>query len=241
MTVTLPKTWSNPQGIVDYARAAGENFLNVIPPSCFEAETTTFPSKIGDTHYVMSARLIRQILRDDVDNFPKSRSISVVLAPLIPRSIFVTHGKQWRDQHTVAIQAFNFRNIQKFEGNIQKTAENFVKDKPFVEGEDIVPRLQELTLQVISQVLTGRAQSPEFDNLRNIFDQALPQILGVNVLDILAVRFPWFPNIRHLTKRKINKNFRSACAVFLDQRVKSPPQNEDFLDFFLELFLNTLY
>ena len=54
---------------------------------------------------------IEQVLRDKVDDYPKSVVTKLILEPAIGDSLFVAEGAQWMWQRRTAAPVFSHRNV----------------------------------------------------------------------------------------------------------------------------------
>lgn len=62
-------------------------------------------------HMVMDPDALRIILRDRVEDYPKSMVTKLILEPAIGNSLFVAEGAQWRWQRRTVAPVFAHRNI----------------------------------------------------------------------------------------------------------------------------------
>lgn len=234
-TPALPQFWSNPQSIIQYTRAASENPLNVIPPSTLTRPFTTFPSWLGATHYIVDPRILRVIFRDHVADYPKSRVVDVKLAPLIPESVFVTHGEKWRSQHKHMTGVFSWRNIQSFEPLIRMVASNFMDQTPLRSDVDVSPIMLDVTFQVICKALVGRHDGELMDELQHIFAQRQSELVRAFPSDIPAIKWGQYFNFRHIYYARSIRRFKRASEVIIADRLDGGiPKEPDFLEILLD-------
>jgi cytochrome P450 len=73
----------------------------------------SYRMKLGEVHLpgldlfmVNEPRLVRQVLDDQAQDFPKSRLLGDALQPLLGESIFTTNGEQWQRQRQMMNPAF---------------------------------------------------------------------------------------------------------------------------------------
>ncbi len=235
----IPKIWTNPQTTVELMRAAGDNLLNIIPLSSLENGYTCFPNRFRSTHVISDPDHLKFILRDNADDFPKAKSMKIILDPVIDQSIFITHGKKWHGQHKNMISVFNWRNIQAFEEPIRTITDNFVGkniDK-FIDKSDLTFPMQDLTFDIIAQILLGTTSNPHFDKLRELFETYLERVVPTRLIDFFTLSFKYFPNIRNFTERKIIEEFQNVGDAIIDERLaEQPPKTPDFLEHLLTAY-----
>ena len=92
---------TEPLGILGSLRNARRNVLELIPELA-----THVPIVSGRTgkrwHMVMDPEANRRILKDAVEDYPKSDVTKMILRPAIGESLFVAEGAHWHWQRRVA-------------------------------------------------------------------------------------------------------------------------------------------
>ena len=109
LAATLPvrvPLHTEPMGVVASFRAARRNVLELIPEIA-----TQVPILSGRTgkrwHMLMDPDALKQVLRDKVDDYPKSVVTKLILEPAIGDSLFVAEGAQWMWQRRTAAPVFS--------------------------------------------------------------------------------------------------------------------------------------
>jgi cytochrome P450 len=101
---------NTPLGILGSAQAAQRNVLELIPEIA-----TRQPMLSGQTgkrwHMVMDPGALKRILRDRVEDYPKSTVTKLILEQAIGDSLFVAEGAEWLRQRRTAAPAFSHRNV----------------------------------------------------------------------------------------------------------------------------------
>ena len=99
-----------PLGVFGSLKAGRENVLLLIPEVATRA-----PILSGRTvkrwHMVMDPEALRRILRDRVEDYPKSVVTKLILEPAIGDSLFVAEGQNWLWQRRTAAPVFSHRNV----------------------------------------------------------------------------------------------------------------------------------
>ena len=102
------KLATEPLGIWGSFKVARRNILELIPDIA-----TRQPIVSGRTgkrwHMVMDPTANRHILKDAVDNYPKSDVTKLILSPAIGDSLFVAEGAHWLWQRRTAAPVFSMR------------------------------------------------------------------------------------------------------------------------------------
>lgn len=99
-----------PLGVFASLRAGRRNVLELVPEIATRA-----PILSGRTgkrwHMVMDPDALRQIMRDKVEQYPKSDVTKLILSPAIGESLFVAEGQEWLWQRRTAAPVFSHRNV----------------------------------------------------------------------------------------------------------------------------------
>jgi cytochrome P450 len=112
MLITPPRIVppSRPLSIPEVARAAGRNLLKVIPAVAFRQPMLSGRT-VARWHMVMDPQGLRQVLKDKVEQYPKSEVTLRLLRPAIGESLFTAEGAHWRWQRRAAAPVFQHRNL----------------------------------------------------------------------------------------------------------------------------------
>ena len=101
---------NRPLGILASARAGQKNVLALIPEIA-----TRQPLLSGRTgkrwHMVMDPGALKRVLRDKVEDYPKSTVTKLILEQAIGDSLFVAEGAEWLWQRRTAAPVFSHRNV----------------------------------------------------------------------------------------------------------------------------------
>ena len=93
----------------------------------------SYAMKMGEVHLpgldlymVNEPSLVRRVLVEDAEAFPKSDLLGQALRPLLGDSIFTTHGEQWRQQRALMEPAFEAARIRHVYGHMVDAAQAMV-------------------------------------------------------------------------------------------------------------------
>lgn len=75
-----------------------------------------------DLYMVNEPSLVKRVLVEEADAFPKSDLLGQALRPLLGDSIFTTHGDQWRQQRSLMEPAFEAARVRHVYGHMQAAA-----------------------------------------------------------------------------------------------------------------------
>ncbi len=101
-----PTTTEGRGGVLRFARAFRRDLLSALPERLYRAWMAEFRSPLVHSFYCNDPALIRLILKDRPDDFPKSNRLRTGLAPLLGASVFVTNGPEWAAQRRIIDPAF---------------------------------------------------------------------------------------------------------------------------------------
>lgn len=234
----IPSTWSNPQSLIAYIKDAQDNLLNIIPPSAFTQDFISLPSRFGATHYVSNPNMLREILKTRVEDFPKSKSAILLIEPIAPDSILITHGEKWKSMHNTMMPVFNRRNVENFAPIIERLTRTALEELPFAGNViNVSPHMQNLTYQVISNVLVGADNDEGFEKYRHMFEEFLESSGRFSLLDIPPIYLHILPNYRKWRYHKQIKRNRQTGEDVIRKRLKSDPANhQDFLEYLMTAY-----
>ncbi len=101
---------TEPWGMFKTLNVARRNLLEIIPE--LATRQLMVSGKTGKTwHMVMDPDVIKQVLKDRLDIYPKSLVTKRILKPGIGDSMFIAEGAHWRWQRQAAAPVFKYRNI----------------------------------------------------------------------------------------------------------------------------------
>lgn len=223
---------TKPMGVWQSFRAAQRNVLELIPEVA-----TRVPILSGRTgkrwHMLMDPEGLKRVLRDRVEDYPKSVVTKLILEPAIGDSLFVAEGAQWLWQRRTAAPVFSHRNVSALGPVMTAAAERSVARLERAGGPaDLFEEMVSATFEVIADVTFSDGSG--FD--RGAVHQAIEQYIGatakVSLLDIMGMP-PWVPRPNRLftgsamraTKRLADRAIEARKA----EGAKAPPDLLDLL------------
>ncbi|MGG7643218.1 cytochrome P450 [Rhodovulum sp. YNF3179] len=239
MTTTAPEQRLPPQvplvtepwGILKSFRVARRNVLELIPEIA-----TRQPIVSGKTgarwHMVMDPGANRRILKDRLDNYPKSDVTKNILRPAIGESLFIAEGAHWRWQRRAAAPVFSARNIDALAPIMSAAAERSARRLETVAGRaaDLHQEMVAATFEVIGEVTFSGGDSFDREAVHRAIDQYIAQTARVSLLDVAGIP-TWVPRPGRLFSTNANREMKRVADAAIDaRRAAGPPEVPDLLD-----------
>ena len=103
-----PKPASRPEKVSlwRYVRLFRRDILSAQPEKLYRAWMAEFRTPFFRSFLINQPSLIREVLQDRPDHFPKSDRVGAGLRPLLGESVFVTNGEVWKRQRRIIDPAF---------------------------------------------------------------------------------------------------------------------------------------
>ncbi|GLS88698.1 cytochrome P450 [Cypionkella aquatica] len=231
---------STPLGILGSLKAARQNVLLLIPDAATHA-----PILSGVTgkrwHMVMDPEALRHILRDRVNDYPKSMVTKLILGPAIGESLFVAEGEHWMWQRRAAAPVFTHRNVASLAPVMTLAAERSSARiaASLGRGADMFAEMVTATFEVISDVTFSEdasAGGAGFDRaaVHGAIETYIGQTAKVSLLDILGAP-AWVPRPgRMFATQGIREMKRVADTAIEQRRANGAKPTPDLLDLLLK-------
>lgn len=223
-----------PLGIVGTVLTARRNLLELIPQIA-----TRQPIVSGKTgvrfHMVMDPPTLRHILKDRVDDYPKSNVTKLILEPAIGDSLFVAEGAEWRWQRRAVAPAFALRHVEALGPFMTAAAEASSRRLAAAQGPvDLFEETVAATFEVISDVTLSGDRAFDRDAVHQAIDGYIAQTAKVSLLDVLGLP-GWIPRPGRMFSRPGLVRMKQIADRAIDARAASPKADgpPDLLDLLL--------
>jgi len=224
-----------PWGILRTLQAARRNVLEILPEIA-----TRQPIVSGKTgkrwHMVMDPDTLRHILKDRLEDYPKSDVTKNILRPAIGESLFVAEGAHWRWQRRTAAPVFSHRNIQNLAPMMTTAAERCAErtEKSIGRGADFYEEMVRATFEVISDVTFSGDEGFDRSAMHNAINSYIDQTAKISLLDILGAP-NWVPRPSRILSSGSMKQMKSVADEVIDtRREAATKETPDLLDLLLE-------
>ncbi len=225
---------TQPLGILGSLNAGRRNVLELIPEIATHA-----PILSGRTgkrwHMVMDPDALRRILRDKVEDYPKSDVTKLILGPAIGNSLFVAEGEAWLWQRRTAAPVFSHRNVAALAPVMSAAADRSSARIAAAVGRgvDVFAEMVTATFEVISDVTFSDGAGFDRDAVHRAIESYIGQTAKVSLLDIIGAP-PWVPRPSRMFAGAAMRDMkRVADATITQRRSTGPKPVPDLLDLLL--------
>lgn len=222
-------------GLLQTLRAARRNLLEILPEIA-----TRQPMVSGRTgirwHMVMDPDALRRILKDRVEDYPKSDVTKLLLGPAIGDSLFVAEGAHWHWQRRAAAPAFAPRPVAALAPVMTAAAERAAARISTAEGRaaNVFDEMVTATFEVIADVTLSGGGPINRDAVHGAIDSYIAQIARVSLLDMLGVP-GWVPRLSRLGSARVLAQMKSvADRAITERRAAGAHPVPDLLDLLME-------
>ena len=225
-----------PLGIWGSFRTGQRNVLELIPEVA-----TRVPILSGTTgkrwHMLMDPDGLKQVLRDKVDDYPKSTVTKLILGPAIGNSMFVAEGAEWLWQRRTAAPVFSHRNIAALApvmtGAAERAAARFAAAADKCRAIDAFDEMVTATFEVISDVTLSGGEGFDRAAVHKAIDDYIGQSAKLSVLDVIGAP-AWVPRPGRIFSASTMRQMKhTADTAILTRRARGASQIPDLLDLLL--------
>ncbi|WP_372802459.1 cytochrome P450 [Paracoccus seriniphilus] len=225
---------TRPAGVWETVALARRNVLGIIPELALRQPIVSGKTGIR-WHMVMDPESLRRILKDRVEDYPKSVTTKLILKPAVGESLFVAEGAHWRWQRRAMAPAFSFRHVTALGPVMTAAAEASSRRLAQANGPvDLFEETVAATFEVISDVtLSGNAP---FDRaaVHHAINRYISQTAKVSLLDVLGLP-AWLPRPGRIFAGGDLRRMKRIADQAIDARASQPRgTDQDLLDLLLE-------
>jgi len=106
MTPPKPEARADKVSLWGHLRAFRRDILSAQPARLYRAWMAEFRTPFFESYLCNDPALVRRVLDERPEDFPKSDRVTEGLRPLLGRSVFVTNGEEWLRQRRIIDPAF---------------------------------------------------------------------------------------------------------------------------------------
>lgn len=221
---------SRPLGIIGSALTARRNVLELIPELALRQPMVS--GRLGIRwHMVMDPAALRRVLKDRVEDYPKSEVARLILEPAIGDSLFVAEGAHWRWQRLAAAPAFAARNVEALAPVMTAAAEaSAARIAAAAQPFDAYAEMVAATFDVISDVTFSGDEGFDRDSVHQAIDRYIASTARVSLLDVLGAP-AWVPRPGRLVSGGALRRTKLLADRAIAERARRGPRvPPDLLD-----------
>ncbi|UYV36575.1 cytochrome P450 [Rhodobacteraceae bacterium D3-12] len=238
MAITIPKTTdavpiaaklaTEPVGLIEFAKLAGRNMLEVIPAETLSETYVRGPLKI---HYICDPETITELLVGAGRRNPKAKFTKDIIGSAVGNGLILSEGKKWRAQRQRYSPLFAARNLpllaQHFANTGIEVADSLAEGHGLVDVAQMAPAS---TMTNISRVIFSGNEEVSAAEIRAGLKRYFEYISDISLFDLMQLP-KWIPRRNWLKSKAPVTSMRELARQVIDERnsqKRSEPQ--DFLD-----------
>ena len=222
------KLAAKPVGILEFARLAGRNMLEVIP--C-ETLTQTYVRGPLNIHYICDPEIITELLVGSGRHNPKAKFTKDIIGSAVGNGLILSEGEKWRKQRQRYSPLFAARNLPLLAGHFAETgmevAESLSEGHGIVDAAQMAPAS---TITNISRVIFSGNEEVSAEEIRAGLKKYFEYISKISLFDLMQLP-KWIPRLTWLkSKRPVSDMRKLARQVIESRREENRSTPQDFLD-----------
>ncbi len=149
-----PQARADKVSLWQYMRLFRRDILSAQPARLYRAWMAEFRTPFFRSYMINDPDLIRRVLHEDPDAFPKSDRIGAGLRPLLGDSVFLTNGEVWKRQRRIIDPAFEGGRLRDaFPGILAAGRAGAARMTPGAEFQEIEAITSHIAADVIFRTL----------------------------------------------------------------------------------------
>ncbi len=206
-----------------YLRLFRQDLLSAQPQRLYRAWMAEFRTPFFRSYLINQPDLIRTVLKERPDTFPKSNRISEGLRPLLGRSVFLTNGEVWKRQRRIIDPAFEGGRLKDTFPAMLDAARACADRLSGRVGQKV--ECEEITSHVAADVIFRTLFSVpiEHEVAAQVFDKFRIYQREQPLLNLAAfVPVPsWMPRFHSRKTRQTAREIRGLISRLTDERSKA--------------------
>lgn len=217
-----------PVGLLQFARLAGRNMLEVIPAETLRQTYVRGPLNI---HWICDPEMITELLVGQGRYFPKAKFTKDIIGSAVGNGLILSEGEKWRRQRHRYSPLFAARNLPLLATHFAETgievAESLAEGPGIVDVTQMAPAS---TLTNISRVIFSGNQEVSAEEIRAGLKAYFEYISRISLFDLMQIP-KWVPRRKWLQSKAPVTNMRAlAQQVIEERRSQHRTEPRDFLD-----------
>lgn len=222
------KLAQEPVGLLEFAKLAGRNMLEVIPAETLQQTYLRGPLNI---HYLCDPEIITELLIGAGRRFPKAKFTKDIIGSAVGNGLILSEGEKWKAQRKRYSPLFVARNLPMLAQHFAETGQEIAQSLAQGEGRvDVTQMAPASTLTNISRVIFSGNEEVSAADIRVGLKHYFEYISSISLFDLMQLP-KWIPRKKWLqSKRPVRDMRRLARQVIEKRREEKRPVPLDFLD-----------
>ena len=202
---------------------ARRNLFSALPAKLYRALLTEVRTPWYNSYMPNQPDLVRRVLVEQPDDFPKSEVVRRTIGDLLGQSVFVTNGEKWKRQRRIIDPSFEGGKLrQTFAPMLQAARDMEARLARRADGTPVEIEFETshaaadvIFRTLFSQPISTRAATEVFHAFRR-YQMAAPMLSPADLM-----RFPdWFPRLgpRRWRKGRAARRIRRLLMDFVEER-----------------------
>ena len=206
-----------------YVKLFRQDILSAQPAKLYRAWMAEFRTPFFRSYMINQPELVKLVLKDRPDDFPKSGRISEGLRPLLGNSVFLTNGEVWKQQRRIIDPAFEGGRLRDTFPAMWKASEAAVKRLAARTGKPI--EIEAETSHVAADVIFRTLFSIPIENevASAVFSEFRDYQRSQPILNIAAfLSLPgWVPRFFRRSTKRSAASIRRLITNLTDERMQA--------------------
>lgn len=231
-TPIAAKLAEKPVGLLEFARLAGRNMLEVIP---IETQQRTYVRGPLNIHYICDPEIITELLVGRGRHFKKAKFTADIIGSAVGNGLILSEGEKWRQQRRRYSPLFAARNLPMLSLHFAETGREVAESLAEGHGSvDITQLAPASTLTNISRVIFSGNEEVTASQIRIGLKHYFDYISDISLFDVMQLP-KWIPRRKWLSSKRPVTDMRTLARQVIEKRRelnRDTPQ--DFLDLMIE-------
>jgi len=217
-----------PVGLLEFAKLAGRNMLEVIPAETLSQTYFRGPLNI---HYICDPAIITEMLVGSGRAFPKAKFTKDIIGSAVGNGLILSEGEKWKSQRKRYSPLFAARNLPMLAQHFAQTGIEVATSLAEGPGRvDVTQMAPASTLTNISRVIFSGNEEVSAEAIRAGLKSYFEYISSISLFSLMGLP-KWIPRKKWLESKKPVTDMRAlARQVIEKRREESRPIPLDFLD-----------
>ncbi len=205
-----------------YMQLFRRDILSAQPAKLYRAWMAAFRTPFFHSYLINDPKLIRLVLNDRPDDFPKSDRIGAGLRPLLGESVFLTNGEVWKRQRRIIDPAFEGGRLRDaFQAIVAAGAGAVARIAP--SADNAPQEIEAITSHLAADVIFRTLFSIPIEDAaaRKVFDEFRAYQRSQPILNLAAfIAGPaWMPRLFRSKTRRTARNIRRLITQLTTDRL----------------------